>query len=303
MRLSGSTLRLTVQVVNRVTREQLWGETYNRSLAGADVFAVIDDVTDHVVATVADPYGVLVRAITSAASVKPVAELTPYEAVLLYYHFHQRPAPDTHLTARAALEHAVEQQPRNADAWASLTFLYLDEDRHAFNPRPDPLPRALAAARKAVDSDPTNANAHHALAQAHFFLGDKGGFRAAAERAVALNRRDGATVAMLGNLLACTGEWGRGVSLARDAMSLNPHHPGWYRFGAFFEQYNRGAYAEALETAERINMPGYFMAVMVLLVAHARPEQVVAPASRSRYFRTIQTTEALSRPIGTFFMT
>ena len=89
------------------------------------------------------------------------------------------------------------QEPRNADAWACLASLYLDEDRHGFNARPEPLPRALDAARRAIGIDPTSANAHRALAEVHFFRGDRDGFQPAADRAIALNRRDGATVAML----------------------------------------------------------------------------------------------------------
>jgi TolB-like protein/cytochrome c-type biogenesis protein CcmH/NrfG len=269
LRRAGPTLRVTVQVVHRTSKAQLWGDSFNRTLSDAGAFAVIDDIADHVIAVVADPYGVLVRRFTAAASAKSPESLTPYEAVLLYYHYHQRPAPDTHLRARQELERASQREPRNADVWACLTYLYLDEERHAFNPRGDALARALAAARRATDAGPTNANAHHALAEAHYFRGDPGGFRASAERAVALNRRDGATAAMLGNLLAASGDYARGVELAQHAIACNPYHPGWYLFGTFFEQYRRGAFADALATAERVDMPMYFVATLVLAVAHA----------------------------------
>jgi TolB-like protein/Tfp pilus assembly protein PilF len=292
LRRAGSTLRVAVQVVHRTTREQLWGDSYNRPLSDADMFAVADDVADHVIAVVADPYGVLVRRFTATASEKDADSLTPYEAVLLYYHYHQRPAPDTHLLARQALERAAEREPNNSDVWASLTYLYLDEDRHAFNPRPDPLARALSAARKATDADPTNANAHHALAEAHFFRGDLGGFRASAERAISLNRRDGATVAMLGNLLVASGTYEQGVELAQRAMACNPYHPGWYLFGTFFDQYRRGELAEALATAERINMPMYFMATLVLAVAHSELGHVrEADAARAELRALMPTIE------------
>jgi serine/threonine-protein kinase len=269
LRRAGSTLRVTVQVVHRASKAQLWGDSFSRALSDTDAFAVLDHIADHVIAVVADPYGVLVRRFTAVASEKSPDAVTPYEAVLLYYHYHQRPAPDTHLLARQALERASEREPRNADVWACLTYLYLDEDRHAFNPRADALIRALAAGRRATDADPTSANAHHALAEAHFFRGDLGGFRASADRAVSLNRRDGATVAMLGNLMAASGDYARGVELAQHAIACNPYHPGWYLFGTFFEQYRRRAFADALSTAERIDMPMYFVATLVLAVAHA----------------------------------
>ena len=269
VRRLGNKLRATVQLIERVSGSQLWGEVYDRDLSVAGAFEVIDGITDRVIATVADPYGVLVRALTEMASTKSLSQLTPYEAVLLYYYFHQRPVPDAHLLARNALERAVVQAPRNADGWACLAYLYLDEDRHGFNPRPDSLTRALDAARRAINIDPTSANAHRALAEVHFFRGDRDGFQTAADRAIELNRRDGTTVAMLGCLMSVSGQEERGVALAESAMALNPHHPGWYRFGTFFGQLRRGSFEDALITAQKINMPGYFFAVMILAAAQA----------------------------------
>ena len=41
-------------------------------------------------------------------------------------------------------------------------------------------------------------------------------------------------------------------------MTLNPHHPGWYWFTTFFNEYRQKHYAEALMVAQKINMPEYF---------------------------------------------
>jgi serine/threonine-protein kinase len=276
VRRLGPKLRATVQLIERETGAQLWGEIYDRDLDAGGAFEVVDGITDRVIATVADPYGVLVRALTEVASTKSLSQLTPYEAVLLYYYFHQRPIPDAHLLARNALERAVVQEPRNADAWACLAYLYLDEDRHGFNPRADALTRALDAARKAINIDPTSANAHRALAEVNFFRGDREGFQTAADRAIQLNRRDGTTVAMLGCLMSVCGQEERGVALAEGAMALNAHHPGWYRFGTFFGELRRGEFDGALLTAQRINMPGYFFAVMILAAAQAAVGNTVA---------------------------
>jgi serine/threonine-protein kinase len=277
----GKKLRVTVQLIERATGSQLWGEIYDRDLSDGAAFDIIDGITDRVIATVADPYGVLVRALTEAASTKSLSQVTPYEAVLLYYYFHQRPVPDAHLLARNALERAVLQDPRNADAWACLAYLYLDEDRHCFNARAEPLARALDAARRAISINPNSANAHRALAEVHFFRGDRDGFQPAADRAIELNRRDGATVAILGCLMSVSGQEERGVALAEWAMSLNPHHPGWYRFATFFKQMRRGELEAALLTAQKINMPGYVFGVMILAAAHAAlGHQIEARAAR-----------------------
>ena len=60
----------------------------------------------------------------------------------------------------------------------------------------------------------------------------------------------------MGNLMAFAGDWERGCAAAEQGMRLNPNHPGWYRFGAFFNAYRKRDYRAALDVALRINVPG-----------------------------------------------
>ena len=55
--------------------------------------------------------------------------------------------------------------------------------------------------------------------------------------------------------------------MVEKAMLLNPNYPGVLRFTAFIHAYSQEKYAEALEAAVRINMPGFFYAQAVLAAA------------------------------------
>src|SRR5204863_2022974 len=101
--------------------------------------------------------------------------------------FQQRNGAEDHPAARIALTRAVQIQPGYADAWAALAIVFVDEDRHAFNPQPHALDRALHAAERALDANAASQMAHYAMAVTQYFRGDLGAFRAAAERAIALN--------------------------------------------------------------------------------------------------------------------
>ncbi len=270
VRKAGSKIRASVQLLDAQTGTHLWAESFDRNLEEADIFEVQDDITDRIVATVADPHGVLARSMAAPTDSKAPETLTPYEAVLRFFLYQQRVSPEDHLPTRIALERAVELDPGYADAWAALTIVLLDEDRHSFNPRPDALDRALAAAQRAVDIDPANPLAHFALAHAYYYRKDLGAFRSAAERTIGLNQRDGNSKAMLGILMGYAGDWERGVELTTSAMERNPHHPGWYRFTTFFDAYRQERYAEALEIAQKINMPDYFASHYALAIAHAQ---------------------------------
>lgn len=80
----------------------------------------------------------------------------------------------------------------------------------------------------------------------------------------------------LGLWMGYAGDWARSRELTARAMALNPHHPGWYHYAAYFDHYRRTEYAEALAVAERINMPDYFTSHTALAAAHAQLGHVAA---------------------------
>ena len=162
---------------------------------------------------------------------------------------------------------AVERDPNQADAWAMLAILYDTEFADEFNPRPDPLERAMAAAQRAVDLAPTHALGYYALAFTYFFRKEIASFRAAAERALALNPLDASVMGILGICMHHAGERERGAQMAAAAMRINPHHPPVLHSPAFIDAYSEAKYAEALDVAARMDMPGFFHAVALRAAA------------------------------------
>ncbi len=240
IRKGGKTARVSVQLLEAMTGTHLWAETYDRNLETADVLAAQDEITDQVVATVADSYGILVRSLIANLQGKADGELDTSEWMLRYFDYMQHITPDQHASLRDGLERAVERDSGQAGVWACLCNLCLHEHCFRFNPRPNALDRALAAARRAVEMDRTSQLGYQVLAQTHFFRRELTAFRAAAERAIALNPRDSNTVAVMGLMIEHTGEFARGANLVRRAMELNAHHAGWYHFGLIWEAFHKG---------------------------------------------------------------
>jgi len=270
VRKAGSAVRVSVQLLDAATGTHLWAETYDRDLARAGIFNVQDEITDRVVATVADPYGVLVRAMAVAVRDRPVEELSAKELALRFCAYWHQIRPDEHARLRTALEGTVEGEPTNAEAWACLSRLYSNEHGFRLNPLPESVERARRAARRAVEIDPTCQLAWEALAEASYFARDLGTFRNAAERAMELNPRNTSTMALMGVLISHGGEWDRGIGIMRRSMELNPHHPGWYHFPQFFDHYRRREFDQALEMAKRLNMPEDFWVHAVIAAASGR---------------------------------
>jgi TolB-like protein/Tfp pilus assembly protein PilF len=258
LRKAGSQLRVATQLVDATSSAHLWAETYNRTFRSDGIFELQDELVPKIVSTVADSHGVLPRTMSASLRGRSPSELTPYEAVMRSFGYMERLDAEEHAEVRACLTQALEKAPKDADCLANLSISFAEEFKHGFNAGPDPLGRALEAARAAVLAAPSNHLAYLALAQTLFFRRELREFRNAAERAIALNPMDGHTKAFMGILMAYAGDWDHGVALTEEALTMNPHHPGWYRFGAFFHAFRKGDYRAALDVAEKLNMPSYF---------------------------------------------
>ena len=271
LRKTGDKIRVSAKLLDAGDGSDLWAETYDRDLTAADVFAIQDEVRAHVVATLADLHGIIPRAGLLAAKRKNPESLSAYECYLRAWIVYDKLfTPDEHLTVRDCLERAVEADPNYADAWATLAWIYTDEDSWGYNPRPDPLDRALEAAERAVELDPASQLAHWMLARTHWYRHELDAYFVGAERALAMNPNNSTILALAGIYSAYAGEWERGVAMVRKAAALNPHHPGWYYFAFSFDNYRKGDYAAALAEAQRLNMPGFYLSQIALAAVYGQ---------------------------------
>jgi TolB-like protein len=267
IRKRGPAIRINVQLIDAQSGTQLWSESYDCEVTSEDAFQIQDDITDQIVASVADGYGVLVRSMAAPTRDRNPNELTASELVLRFYAFWQQVNPQEHALLRDGLERVLQREPNHANAWACLSSIYQLEYFDRFNPRENPLERARDAAWRAVKIDPACQAGWKELAAVQFFGRDFIAFRETAERAMSLNSRDGSTWASMAIMLAFSGEWDRGVALAQRALDLNRHHPGWYFLIFFHHHYRKGDYKAALQTAKKINMPEFHWAQLMTVAA------------------------------------
>jgi TolB-like protein len=282
IRKGGSGIRVSAQLVDTQTGTQLWAETYNRDLAASTTFAAQDDIAAHIVATVADSYGVLVRSMRTAIQQKDDAELTSVEWQFQFFAYREQITPSAHAALKSRLKLAMQRDEGQSDLWACVAEIYVDEYAFGFQDDANSLDRALAAARRAVEIDRANQFAMVALAQTHFFRQDLAAFRPAAERAMALNPLNTDALGILGLQIVHTGEFERGTAIVRRAMELNANHAGWMHFAPLWNHFHKGEYEEALECANRVDFPGFFWPYLVMASAcgHLRRHTEAAAAVR-----------------------
>jgi len=253
-------IRVTARLLETVHGTSLWNEVYNRELSVENIFDVQAEISDHAVAAIAVPYGVIQRTRQTRLRKAEVCSLNVYELVLQFYQYWSG-ADELHAEIRQGLEYSVISEGSFSCAWAALALLYLDEYRLPINPQPDaepPLDRAMRAASKAVELNSDCPMAQQALFCTHFHRHEIDEFLSAGERALQLNSNHSDMLADLGLNLYFIGDRERGLALAEKAIRLSPIHPGWYHCARCTHLFWMEDYKEALKELRKFNMPQHY---------------------------------------------
>jgi adenylate cyclase len=82
-----------------------------------------------------------------------------------------------------------------------------------------------------------------------------------------MNPNEPTTLAEIGLYKGYVGRWDEGLPMIAKALALDPHPPGWYYFGPFFDHYRKSEYEAALAAAQKIDMPDYIWAAAARVAA------------------------------------
>lgn len=255
VRKGTTSVKVTLQLFDTATAEQVWGESYKEDLAAAGLISLQETIAQSVVGIIADHYGLINRRLSKEARKKAPADMTAYDAVLRFYHYENVLTAESFETAMKALEEAVRIDPEYGLAWSMLGHLHADNYALGFRPMENSLDKAQEYARKGVALDPENQFVQDAITLVHFHSGNKELFLQSVAKTVALNANAPYIVGVAGWHLCLYGEWKHGRALMKKGMALNPYHPTWFHLALFMDYYRQGDYESALAEAHQFNYP------------------------------------------------
>jgi adenylate cyclase len=259
IRRTADQIRVAAQLSDAQDGTHLWAETYDSTLTAGEIFAVQDEITAAIAATVGDPMsGAFTAADMELARRAAPENLQAYECVLRAHDFFRSPSTEMHSEVRGCLEETLQADGDYADAWAYLGAMYATEHAYQYNKQPEPLARALEAGLRAVELAPDNQLARLWLSRTYFLRKEPELFFAEAGRVLSLNPGNASAKAATGMYLAYAGQWERGVALVKEAMALNPRHQNWYYNAIWVNHLRLGDDEAALRTLEKIDAPNYW---------------------------------------------
>jgi TolB-like protein len=244
LRAAGGKIRVSVQLIDAVTGQNVWAERYDHVLD--DVFALQDEITQTIV-------GTMVGRIEDADHVrtKHTSTTTPsaYEYILRGRQCLGDYSEDEILKARTMFEQALELDPNYARAYIELAETHYVELLSPWSKAPDiAVERLSEYAQKAVALDDLDSRTHLALARAYRVKANHELAEAQFETAIELNPNDVWNYCGKGFLLTCLGRLDEGISCDTYALRLNPLLPDTCLYSIGIAHYLGRRYEDAIAT-------------------------------------------------------
>jgi TolB-like protein len=231
---------VTARLLESKSGRIVWSKSFQRIKTGDNLFEIQKRISSSVASVLGQPYGIINRLESRQSMGQDNVSMSAYSCYLRYFNYVQNESAKTHLVVRDCLEKAVKDAPGFAQAWAALSWMYVNEYRQGYNVKvgdTPPLDRALSAARKAVELDPDDSFTHQRLADVLITRGNKDLARREIMRAMELNPNNADVLADVGWILKTHGKWAEAYWLTRRAIKLNPGHPPWYLETIFLYYY------------------------------------------------------------------
>jgi TolB-like protein len=251
VRKIGNRVRVTVQLIEAASAAHIWAERYDRSIE--DIFAIQDEVTEAVVARVAEG---IKGARTLHARSRPLHSESAYELVLQARPYRTAGTIEASATAAKLLRQAIELDPKFALAHASLAFVRVGDYEEGWVSDPDAtLAEALAAAKQAVALDESDGYAHASLAYVLQKFREYDQAQREIDLALSLNPNHVNIIMTSAWTSVVNGDPERAIERIMRARRLNPLMGGWELWTLGEAYLDAKRYQEALDSFAKVTDP------------------------------------------------
>jgi adenylate cyclase len=244
VRKGGNRVRITAQLVDAATGNHIWADRYDGDLA--DVFALQDEITKKVVATI-EPKLLEAEALRSQS--RSAEDLDAWEMVIHANSLFWRMTETEGAAAIDILDRAIKRYPNYAPAYSMLAFMLLVSSHLQVTPAMGhELKRAPELGVRAAELDDSDPWAHLALGYVAFMQRRMTESVAEFQRALQLNPNFAAAHGYLGWALAFDGQSDNAMIHLQEAVRMSPHDPqnAIFNVGIAISHYMAARYDDAI---------------------------------------------------------
>jgi len=224
IRKSNERIRVSAQLVNTLSGDNIWAEQYERTLE--NIFDIQDEITRNIVVELQVKLGTgeLSRLTASGTGNVQAWELVMRAGVLVEAH-----SPDDTELARQLTKRALELDKNYSHAWVILGWVYWQESVFKWSSNPErSMQMAFEATQKAISADVDHPSGYSLLGSIYMVRGDKSEAIEMCRKAIKIAPGNSYSVAYLANVLIDIGQITEGIQKMKRAIRLCPFPPVWY---------------------------------------------------------------------------
>jgi len=252
VRKAGIRLRVTTQLIDATSGNQIWAEHFDRALT--DIFAVQDEITRTIVASLAGRVDDVDR---RRALRKSTGDLSAYDLLLRGNRCLKTGSQHDVLQAREIFQRVIEMNPEYGAAYVALAETYFYEAISNWTTSPEAAAeRLFDLGHTASRLDDQDSRAHLCLAYGYWRI--KRNFemaKAQLDEAIALNPNDLDNYCLKGFLSTYAGELEEGIWCTSEAIRRAPNMPEECLHSRVMAEFLLGRYEDAIATFGRMSSP------------------------------------------------
>ena len=247
VRKDGDNIRISAQLIDALTGNHLWAESYDRNLSG--IFAVQDEITKKIITAMQVK---LTEGEQAQSAARGTNNLEAYLKCLQGRELSRRHNPESNAMARQLAEESIALDAMYAEAYALLAATHLNDYFFGISKSPkDSLEKSRVLLQKAIVLDDTYAFAHALLGYTFSITGQHDKAVAEGEKALALNPNSADSHMFFGKILTIAGRYEESIPELKTAIRLNPIPPIIYLFSLGMSYAFTGQYDEAITWCEK----------------------------------------------------
>jgi TolB-like protein len=266
VQLDRSRLRTAARLVRQSDGAVIWADNFDADLQSQNKLAIQGSIARQITSAITRPHGAIFQP-DEQSTARPRRQ--DDTCTLAYYSYRQNMTVQSQAAAHQCLQQATQNVPDNAEAWALLSLVYLDELRFRYklgtSSPARSLEQATAAIRRATSLSPGNPRVLQALMMVSFYRGDIDEALKAGTAAYAANPLDVEVAGEYGFRLAMSGKWQSGCELLSIALNKGVGTRGYYEIGMALCAFMKGDVEEAEQWARRSDLDSNPMHHLVLL--------------------------------------
>ena len=291
VRKAGQRVRITGQLIEAETGNQLWAERFDRDLA--DIFSIQDEITQSVVSAI-EPEMLLIEG--KRAFRKSAGNLDAFDCCMrAMWHFSQL-LPEQHGQAIALLRQAIKLDPNFAQAHMALGRTLASRVFYGWsNDIGSDSSESYQAAARAISIDDRDPYSHYAFCWASLLKRMHAQALAEAQRSIDLNPNFALGFFALGAIRVYIGHFREAIDALLRSLRLNPNDPqvGSVLYFIGLAHYHQENYEETIHYCQLAVRPRrFYVGLRTLLASLGQLGRAEEAKSLLDEFNSLQPKEA-----------